>query len=304
MSRGKLLAAATILFLIASTRLVFAAVVKQETTVNHINLPIYFSTKVTGVVVGYIFDIEGLTSPNARVEFSSSQGNINLETMADDQGVFRFQNAQMPLQTGDFCFTSIDLQQRVSPPLCFAPPPPQTRTTIKGILLPPTLVLEKGIFRQGENNNAQGATTPQSPVKVYLFEEERMPFWEMLDILNSSVYAREGPALAVESKKDGQFSFNLPTYKSTVWRLFVGTQKTQLGENPSPKSNVIQFVALSWWQWLLLKIISLFVKVLKFLFQPISLIIILLFAIAVLARLVYSRQFSVPRQKSHSPGQS
>jgi len=278
-------------------------VLKQETQVNRIKLSPSFSTKVSARLGGYLFDIEGLTSPWAKVEFYSTQGNVNLKTLANDQGVFRFSQALMPLQTGDFCFTAIDTQQRASPPLCFSPPPPKTKTTIKGVILPPTLSLEKGIFLQKEDNTASGATTPDSLVKIFLFEEERTSFWELIDVLPSFVsgrpssslvllppwrsakkaFAREGPSLQVQSNQEGKFSFNLPTFKSTVWRLFVGTQKTQLGDNPSPKSNIVRFAALSWWQWLLLQLIiclsRLLILLQKFFAHSLLIIFVLMAAI-------------------------
>ena len=246
---------------------------EPEIQVNKITIPAEASSFVSASVGGCLFDIEGLTSPFAQVEFSSSQGNIDLVTLADTQGVFRFSNALMPLSTGDFCFTAIDTQRRASAPLCFSPPPAYTHTNIRGIILPPTLALDKGVYLQGSNNAAFGATTPDSPVRVFLFEDENTSFWQ--------VFAREGPNYNVQTDSEGEFSLNLPTYKPTVWKIFVGTTKTQLGENPSPQSNIIQFTALSWWQWWLLKILS---------HYPLIITILLLTAIGVVIRLLSKRQ--------------
>ena len=119
---------------------------QKISTVNKIDIPASFSTKVTVRIGGYLFYIEGLTSPWAKVEFYSTQGNINLETIANDKGVFRFVNALMPLSTGDFCFISVDTNLNGSPPLCFTPPPPQTKTNIIGVVLSPSLTIEENIF--------------------------------------------------------------------------------------------------------------------------------------------------------------
>jgi len=267
---------------------------EQETKLNKIIIPAEASINVSANVGGYLFDIEGLTSPFAQVEFSSSQGNVNLVTLADSEGVFRFSNALMPLSTGDFCFSAIDTQQRASAPLCFTPPSTYSYTNIRGIILPPTIALEKGIFLQGEDNAAYGATTPNSPVRVFLFEDEQTSFWELLDVLPFvvrispyQVLAREGPPLNIETNPEGEFSLNLPTYKSSIWKLFVGTTRTQLGENPSPQSNIIQFAALSWWQWWLLKIIYWFKTILR---KPIVIILVLLFAIGTIVRLLIRKK--------------
>jgi len=275
-----------------------ATVFKQETIINRVDIPASYSVAVSARIGGYLFDIEGLTSPWAKVEFSSTQGNVNLSTIADNKGIFRFASALMPLQTGDFCFISIDTNQTASPPLCFAPPPPSTKTIVRGIILPPSLTIDKNIYRQGEENSAKGKTAPNSEIKVFLFEEENPPLIELLDAFIPKVFAREGPALTVTSDEKGSFTFNLPSFKSTAWRVFVGTQKTQFGENPSPQSNILRFASLSWWLWLLLTIISWILKILIlaffFLTKPEVIIATLLAAIGGLAHLLRKRKIAQP----------
>ncbi|MFH1601463.1 MAG: hypothetical protein ABIB61_00720 [Candidatus Shapirobacteria bacterium] len=262
-----------------------AVILEQETTVNRIKIPPEFTTKVSARVGGCLFDIEGLTSAFARVEFSSSQGNVNLETIADDQGIFHFYNALMPLYSGDFCFTAIDTQNRSSAPVCFSPPAAETYTSISGIILPPTISIEKGVYWLGEENSAEGATVPSSEVRVFLFEDNKIYFWSILGRLFSRpILAREGPNLEIKSDSRGDFSFNLPTDKPSVWKLYVGATKTQLGENPSPKSNTIQFAALSFWQWWLIN-------------HPFFITILLLSAIALIIYLLIRRKYSSRRAK-------
>ena len=268
-----------------------AVTLNQEiSVVNKIDIPASFSTKVTARIGGYLFHIEGLTSPWAKVEFYSTQGNINLEAIADDKGVFRFVNALMPLSTGDFCFISIDTNLNGSPPLCFTPPPPQTKTNIIGVVLPPSLTIEENVFHQNDTVAASGKTTPDSEINVYLFEDENPPLMELIDIFAPKVMAREGPLLSISSNKDGEFVFNLPSTKSTSWRMFVGTQKNQLGENPSPKSNILQFASLSWWKWFLLTVIVWLLKLFAWLTnifsQPMFIIVSLLTAITAMIVLI------------------
>jgi len=389
---------------------------RQQTDIFRVDLSSEFSTTVSAKVGGYLFDIEGLTSPWARVEFFSSQDNVRLTTIADDQGVFHFVNALMPLVTGDFCFLATDIDQVTNAPLCFPPPSPSTKTSIRGIILPPSLSLEKDLFKQGETVAAFGRTVPSSEIKTYFFEDENPSLLELLDafapkllsandqypnskiqtisnepiskldlsnttvipapllsfrtnvrnlaptlrrsvknyaiarsfsrqrrdqddaslsvipatspiiagaflsfrgftrnlaerifenlklfrlsnlikncklkIVNfPSVYAREGPPLKVIADSQGKFSFNLPSYKSTTWKLFVGTNLTQFGDNPSPQSNTLQFTSLSWWLWFLLTILTYILRALDWFFKiisnPIFIILVLLSAIALVAR--------------------
>jgi len=274
--------------------------VTSKDTTNIIDLPASLSVKVSAKIEGYLFNIQGLTSPWAQVIFSSTQGNINLETIADDQGVFRFSKALMPLSTGDFCFTNIDTSLNASPPLCFSPPP-QTETSIVGIVLPPSLTIDENVFHQNDTVPAGGKTSPDSQLNVYLFEDENPPLIELIDIFAPKVIAREGPTLIVHSNEKGEFTFNLPSTKSTSWRMFVGTQINQLGENPSPKSNILQFASLSWWKWLLLFILVWLIKILSFLLsllaQPVFIIVCLVIAIITAAHLIKKKD-KLSRNKS------
>jgi hypothetical protein len=252
-------------------------ILKQKITVQKIKIPLNLSTSVTASVGGHIFDIEGWTSPWAQVKFYSTQGNLNLASIADDKGKFVFVNALAPRKVGELCFLSIDTNQNASPPLCFSPPPPpSTKTTIRGLVLPPTLTLEKTLGKPGETISAWGKTVPNSSVRVFLFEEENPPLREWLEIIIPSVFAREGPALEIKSDGQGNFSFNLPSLKSNLWRLFVGAQIKQVGENPSPKSNILEFAAIPWWQWWLIKVLGEFLgvarKIVSVLIRPDGLI--------------------------------
>lgn len=251
--RGKIFLFLFLLITLFSPLLANAMTDWQKTTINRFELTPEMSVKVSAQVGGYLFDLEGLTSPWARVEFYSTEGNLSLTTLADDQGIFRFRSVLAPLQTGDFCFLAIDCEGVANNPLCFSPPAPATKTTIKGIVLPPSLALEKGIFRQGESITARGRTFPEAEIKVFLFEENR-PLWrELLDLV-PSIFAREGPQLIIRANQAGEFSFNLPGHRSSHWRLFVAPQVDL--ETPGAKSNILEFSASAWWQWWLMKIFN------------------------------------------------
>jgi len=240
---------------------IFAKTVWQKTTINRINLPAKASAEVSAFVGGYLFDIEGLTSPWARVEFFSSQTNVHRFSIADNKGIFRFSNTAMPLQTGDFCFLSYDADGIANNPLCFPPPPAETKTTISGIFLSPTISLNKGLFRQNETVAAKGRSFPNAQLQVFLFEQEQ-PWWrEFIDVIIPAAFAREGPKLTVSADEKGHFSFNLPTQKSSRWRFFVGPKLKN--ETMTAKSNTLAFSALSWWQWILLKTLRFIYQILR-----------------------------------------
>jgi len=255
------------LFLSLGSKPAYAGTKSQKTTVNRYDLSSRMSVQVSAQVNGYLFNLKGLTSPWAKVEFYSTEGNIQATTLANDEGVFYFRNVLAPIQTGDFCFLSYDTNDQVNKPLCFSPPPPKTKTTIEDIVLSPTLSLNKGLFRQGEPIEANGRTFPNAEIRIYMFEENR-PFWvEIIDVIIPKAFARQGPQLTVEANQEGNYSFNLPTQKSNLWRIFAGPKfKSQ---NMTAKSNTLEFSALSWWQWILLKLLKLLYKIHKIIIRVI-----------------------------------
>jgi len=232
-----------------------AEVLWQKTTVtNRIELSPEMSVAVFARVRGCLFDLEGFTSPWARVDFFSTEGNLKVTTIADQKGAFRFRSVLAPIQTGDFCFLSYDVDQVGNNPLCFPPPAPNTKTTVSGIFLSPTISIEKSLFRQNQIVAAKGRAFPNTELEVFLFEVQRNRLLEFFDVIIPAVLAREGPKLGLRSDSLGYFSFNLPTQKSTKWRFFVGPKLES--ENMTAKSNLLSFQALSWWQWLILSIIK------------------------------------------------
>jgi hypothetical protein len=261
-----------------------ASVIRQKTTVNRYDLSPHMSVNLSAIVGGYLFDLQGLTSPWAKVEFYSTEGNLEVTTLANDQGIFHFRNVLAPIQTGDFCFISYDTNGTANNPLCFSPPPPKTKTTISDIVLSPTLVLDRGLFRQGEMVAASGRTFPNAEIRIYMFEENR-PFWiDLIDVIIPQAFAREGPRLTINADSNGDFSFNLPTQKSNLWRMFAGPKFKE--ENMTAKSNTLEFSALSWLEWIIyhsLELIYLLQQtVFKFLFDWKVIIGLLIAAVIIL----------------------
>ena len=165
------------------------AAVLQQTTINRIDLPAEMSVAVSLNIEGYLFDLEGLTSPHAQVDFVSTEGNINITTLANDQGVFYFRSVLAPIQTGDFCFLSYDIDGIANNPLCFSPPPLNTKTTISGIVLSPTLSIDKDIFRQNDLVEGRGRSFPNAQIQIFMFEEERSWWQELIDVIIPAAFA-------------------------------------------------------------------------------------------------------------------
>ena len=58
------------------------------------------------------------------------------------------------------------------------------------------------------------------------------------------------PKYQIKSDENGRFQFNLPAnsqISGKPWKVFAGVSFL---DSPSPKSNTLNFVVLSFWQWL------------------------------------------------------
>jgi len=223
--------------------------------------------KISATVDGYLLDVEGWTSPYALVNLESTQGNVHASTMASLDGRFIFRHLLIPQVPGDFCFYSTDTQHLAALPLCLSPPPQTKVGTVSGIILAPTLEISQNQVLQGQEATLTGLTVPSSQVEAFLFEEEQSWFLEIINTLIPAAYARTGPHLVVQANEKGEFDFNLPTHKTTLWRLFLGSH-TSLGL--SPQSGTLEFRTFSWWQWLIYRFLQFLISAFTFTFKLLS----------------------------------
>lgn len=253
---------------------------RWEITDNAIDRGVLISASIGS----WMLDVEGYTSPGARVSLESTQGNIHSDTLANLSGYFVFRHLRMPYYSGDICFYSSDQRGLPSNPLCLAPPPHIQTATVSGIILPPTLSMDKNLVPQGEDAAVEGLTVPNSQVQTYLFETDQPWLVEFINTVIPAqlsffkpkpIFARTIPKLTVVADSSGYFSFNLPSHKSTLWRFFLGSD-TRFGL--SPRSSTYEFRALACWQWLLYRFVTivtyLFVSIGKLVLHPLAVIIL------------------------------
>lgn len=268
------------IFLVLSSpfRPLLAQAGSQKTTISRdSSARIRAGPKVTARVGGYLYNIEGLTSPRARVELKSTQGNLRLTTYANDSGRFHFQNVLVGVRPGQFCFFATDLDRNPSPPLCLDPPAPAPINHISGVILPPSLTMDKGVFRQGDRVNTSGMSLPNAKMEVFVFKEKRPPIFDLLDLVKPAFVtfrevfvgrpawakspirgaralpgrASPVPKVTISTDEKGRFSLNLPSVRSGRWRIFAGTFWQ---DNPAAPSHTLEFASLPWWQWMALRV--------------------------------------------------
>jgi len=124
----------------------------------------------------------------------------------------------------EICLQARDAEGRTTQPTCL----PrleigQYNYTVGPVLLSPTLSLEKGEIIKGNQAAAQGKTTPNTQVGIFLAR---------------TALAYSIPKYQIMSDKAGNFEFNLPTEAVDKWRVFAGANI--LGA-ASPKSNTLTF---------------------------------------------------------------
>jgi hypothetical protein len=218
--------------------------------------PVTAPVEVSARVGKYIYDIEGLTSPHAQVRLYSTERSLNLITKADKQGVFFFNNVLTHEKSGNFCFYSTDTNKVISTPLCVEPPVPKPdkENLLTGLVLAPSLTLDKGEFLQNDQIAVYGRTFPKAQIRIFMFENDRIRLFDLLDLIKPA-WAKELPQYLISSDSEGNFSFNLPSSRSTRGNIFVGAY---YNNNPSPKSHTLDFQSNPWWKWLLINILYAF----------------------------------------------
>ena len=183
------------------------------------------SVTINAQVPANTVTIFGYTSPNSRVELSSS---ITFAvTYSQSDGYFIFDHLNIPRHSQDLCLTSQDESNRLSNPVCL-PEPPLNNSYIEigPILLSPTLSLDL------KNQYSSGQSIPNSTIDVYLYQQNTS-----LSIIKS-VEAFSIPVLETKSDSQGNYSLNLPNTTATNYRIFATAKYL---ESNSPKSNTLLY---------------------------------------------------------------
>lgn len=245
-----------------------------------------------------ITQITGWTSPFAEVTLESF-GIAPKKTVANSDGFFVFENINLPEKPNEICLISQDVNQLPSFPLCLPPPPRNNNIEINGVLLSPSLSLEKEKIPKGKTAKAFGTTFPHSTVQVYFFIEKS----ERSNFLNQFFRSRNSqtkvagkfPVYEVQSNQNGHFEFSLPATITSKNRLFASAIKYFSDQNKtaaSPKSNTLSFQILNFFGTISSLLLSILQKIFtKFRHLSLFLIIIFLEIAIIIASLIYIKRF-------------
>ncbi|PJC28755.1 hypothetical protein CO053_02945 [Candidatus Shapirobacteria bacterium CG_4_9_14_0_2_um_filter_40_11] len=205
--------------------------------------------------------LSGWTSPYAEV-YLNGQGTAR-KTAADENGYFEFFMVPVKKSYGELCLTSQDINLVPTLPVCLPAIPPTDNAEVIGVLLPPTISLERTKIHLGESTKASGMTFPDSEVDVYLFENYNNYNFHNIHNKLFSVFAAGLPKYSIRSNTNGYFEFSLPTSDPSENRLFAVSYLSNLsfpsylGVFPSPKSNTLSLqVFKPNWLWLILLVLS------------------------------------------------
>lgn len=179
----------------------------------------------------------GYTAPYALVQVEGIR--TFAQVSSDKDGYFLIDPLPVASEAKEICLTTIDSQKRMGFPVCY--PAPATHQEIGPILLSPILSLSKGILWQNEKGKAEGVTLPNTKVVISFFEIPKNSFFGKFPLDNLALIPEveaANPQVYGFSDKRGNFSINLPTNKSSSYRLFA---KAYFQDAPTNKSASLVF---------------------------------------------------------------
>lgn len=174
--------------------------------------------------------ISGWASPFAVITLNSP--GLARKTTADERGYFIFNNVPVRKNLDEICFFSTDAYGLATYPVCLAKQENFQGITIRNVLLPPTVLLEKDNFSIGQLTKASGMTFPNSQVLGSHFSGKKTV-----------------KTILAKSNENGKFVLFVPIEGASTHRLYLFSILNQdltnlsdfLGKMRSPKSNTLTF---------------------------------------------------------------
>lgn len=220
------------------------------------------------------YSLFGYTSSYATVRLEGLK--LSEKTTARPDGYFEFVNFLASDRNLEFCLTSIDTENLVSPPLCIPVPVYAPGEKYGPYLLPPSLRLTKGDLKTGETTTLSGKTIPKVDLKVYVFNEKEKTFaW---NIIKSAQAANNQPeAISLRASDDGSYTSQIYSKDAGKKRLFT---QAVYQNNRTPKSVTLTVNILS----ILLAFLTLLWSLLRGLFNLNTIIALQILALVYLLR--------------------
>lgn len=217
-----------------------------------------YDTSVSLILGVPIYKLWGYTSPFAKVEM----GGVNLleSVNADKDGYFQFVNFYIGQFTYEICLTAYDRNNRLTNPVCI-PLPDKNKLIdeIGPVIISPSIAIGKGSILPNETVAAEGESIPDTEITVSMFRENRniittivssliVP-WSMQQIILNP--PAPPPIYTTKTDHNGSYSFNLPTTRVNGYRIFT---QAKYKDSPSPKSNILAYRVLSFFEFIIEKI--------------------------------------------------
>lgn len=253
-------------FTICLSSVALLATFKATSARAAITTPTSYEITVSATIGEPILTIFGWGPANSEVTLFS-QG-ISETTRSDETGYFKFSQAYIKqilsffaqansyvlgasseLMYPELCLQAVDDQRRTTQPTCIPPLPIDFNYEIGPVLLSPTISLDQEVVLTSQQAIAQGKTTPNTKVQVFLARENAgqsliRKIYELLSFswLVKLAHAYYIPTLEVNSNDAGDFEFELPNDSLDRCRIFVASN-IDIGN--SAKSNTLVFSVIS-----------------------------------------------------------
>lgn len=169
----------------------------------------------------------GYGPPNSNIQLLGV--GVDQNTTSDGSGYYSFDIIYL-LDANSYpemCVTAIDSQNIATPPTCIPPVSAGNYFYNVGpVVLPPTISIGSSETYNNSQVSAQGQAIPNSDIEIKLARKNLTYFV---------------PNYKIESDSKGNYSFNMPTSESEIWRVFTVADFQGL---MSPKSNTLKFEAM------------------------------------------------------------
>lgn len=225
------------------------------------------------------YTLFGYTSAYATVQLEGI--GIATSTTADRSGYFRFVNFLAPSSIKEFCFTAIDTEGGVSPPLCVpAPETSSSHVDMGPYLLPPSITLSTGSTTSGKPVTVTGKTIPNTNVALTLYS----PSSDSLSLIKSAYAASNNQkTVSTRAGADGSYTHTYTGGETGKVRVF---SRSNYLNNYTPKSNTLSFSLLGW----LAVVLYAMLNFLRTFLNPNTIIILEILALAALVFVIFRRK--------------
>lgn len=243
------------------------------------------SAFIQGTIPGVKMSIYGYSSPKATVQLFGN--GFSEETTTKEDGYFIFNDKFYPFSPKEICLTSQDVFGRITNPVCIPPVTEKKQFEIGPIILPPTISLNKGDYKIGENAILTGQGVPNKEVFISFFTKNEIN--KTLSLVKDT-YAYSIPKLSAKTDKNGDFSISIPTNSENQIKSFA---QIDFDGNNSYKSTTLTINIYTFWIFILTLLKTIFKEIINHLLEIVVFIELIILLLRLYKALIVNKNTNV-----------